>query len=462
MHPSAARLVGMAGRSTKVQQQAMRPVITFLTQSPSSSRRTQSLLKDMFGMEPSKQIINKPEEEEATSLDAMFSLQIPGLSTPRWDSVASTCPSSGTVLHFLSPTTNSTADVEKTALSPSENNGLDLLSISYSCAEVGSLEEETLTTSNAILEARQFIASHMGIGKSSSSNFGAGVKLAMKIALGRPVTTSQISGLPDGLPLLKLPSGDIQNNFEMSNHTPSAKSTPFWLREIVLPHVDDDLDMNGDSLLSSFANSGLSRPIVGLYQWSGAFSSEEKHNDLRKSLVCRPLPAAKEDRNLAPVSLVFECKDLKEALKMVNSVDGTVSGKVGFSGNGKTGQIRVGHVDLKGVDIRMCESSKLSSHFAESEEALLAGSLADLQNDNVMAEGGVDSSDNISNRYANNNKQRPSSDTMNGLGDCWMEFRANLKSPSGFFSKKKVIVTTHRASSQGSERIARAPNIPYE
>lgn len=462
MHPSAARLVGVAGRSTKVHQQAIRPVITFLTQCPSSSRRTQSLLKDMFGMEPSKQIINKlEEEEEATSLDAMFFLQIPGLSIPRWDSVASTCPTSGTVLHFLSPTTNSTTDVEKAALSPSEKNGLDLLSISYICAEVGSAEEETLTTANAIMEARQFIASHIGVGKSSSSNFGAGMKLAMTVALGRPVTTSQISGLPDGLPLLKLPSGDIHNNFEMPNHTPSTKNTPFWLREIVLPHVDDDLDMNGDSLLSSLANSGLSRPVVGLYQWPGAFSSKEK--EMRKSLVCRPLPAATEDRILAPISLVFECKDLKEALQVVNGVDGTVSGKVGFSGNGKKGQIRVGHIDLKGVDIRMCESSKLSSQFAESEEALLAGSLADLQNDNVMAEGALDSSDNISNRYTTkNDKQRPSSNSMNGLGDCWMEFRANMKAPSGFFSKKKVIVTTHRASGRGTERIARAPNIPYE
>ena len=184
---------------------------------------------------------------------------------------------------------------------------------------------------------------------------------------------------------------------------------------------------------------------------------------MRKSLACRTLPAATEDRILAPISLVFECKDLKEALQVVNGVDGIVFGKVGFSGNGKKGQIRVGHKDLKGVDIRMCESSKLSSQFAESEEALLAGSLADLQNDNVMAEGALDSSDNISNRYTTkNDKQRSSSNSMNGLGDCWMEFRANMKAPSGFFSKKKVIVTTHRASGRGTERIARAPNIPYE
>eukprot|EP00551_Chaetoceros_affinis_P019011 CAMPEP_0203734518 /NCGR_PEP_ID=MMETSP0092-20131115/30126_1 /ASSEMBLY_ACC=CAM_ASM_001090 /TAXON_ID=426623 /ORGANISM="Chaetoceros affinis, Strain CCMP159" /LENGTH=107 /DNA_ID=CAMNT_0050618789 /DNA_START=1 /DNA_END=321 /DNA_ORIENTATION=+ len=26
-------------------------------------------------------------------------------------------------------------------------------------------------------------------------------------------------------------------------------------------------------------------------------------------------------------------------------------------------------------------------------------------------------------------------DTMNGLGDCWVEFRANMKQPSGFFKK---------------------------
>jgi len=44
---------------------------------------------------------------------------------------------------------------------------------------------------------------------------------------------------------------------------------------------------------------------------------------------------------------------------------------------------------------------------------------------------------------------------MNGLGDCWVEFRANLKKPSGFF-------TRNTKSNRQSHKVAKAPDIPYE
>ena len=52
---------------------------------------------------------------------------------------------------------------------------------------------------------------------------------------------------------------------------------------------------------------------------------------------------------------------------------------------------------------------------------------------------------------------------MNGLGDCWVEFRANMKQPLGFV--RKALKSAHSGTSTGKlapKRIVKAPNIPYE
>jgi hypothetical protein len=87
----------------------------------------------------------------------------------------------------------------------------------------------------------------------------------------------------------------------------------------------------------------------------------------------------------------------------------------------------------------------------------MAGSLDDLQNANVMVEGGNTRSLNdveitVSSSKAIASKKKV--DVMNGLGDCWVEFRANIKRPQGFFDKK--------ARTKTMNRIAKAPDLPYE
>jgi hypothetical protein len=99
------------------------------------------------------------------------------------------------------------------------------------------------------------------------------------------------------------------------------------------------------------------------------------------------------------------------------------------------------HKDTAGLDIRLTESTACISSFSEAQEALLAGSLDELQNVNVLMEGG--------------NETKAYQETMNGLGDCWVEFRANLKKPSGFF-------TRNTKSNRQSHKVAKAPDIPYE
>eukprot|EP00558_Chaetoceros_sp_UNC1202_P001977 CAMPEP_0197258448 /NCGR_PEP_ID=MMETSP1429-20130617/82104_1 /TAXON_ID=49237 /ORGANISM="Chaetoceros sp., Strain UNC1202" /LENGTH=61 /DNA_ID=CAMNT_0042722557 /DNA_START=38 /DNA_END=223 /DNA_ORIENTATION=+ len=61
---------------------------------------------------------------------------------------------------------------------------------------------------------------------------------------------------------------------------------------------------------------------------------------------------------------------------------------------------------------------------------------------------------------------------MNGLGDCWVEFRANVKRPLGFMKKRLNANMSMNNSQMNSrvrsgnddriQRVAKAPNLPYE
>jgi hypothetical protein len=109
----------------------------------------------------------------------------------------------------------------------------------------------------------------------------------------------------------------------------------------------------------------------------------------------------------------------------------------------------VGHYDFQGIDLRYCQSKELSSMFPEAQESLMAGSLDDLQNVNVMVKGG---NAQISDNKAISSHTRV--DSMNGLGDCWVEFRANLKRPMGYFEGK--------SRRKPAQRTVKAPDLPYE
>jgi hypothetical protein len=84
----------------------------------------------------------------------------------------------------------------------------------------------------------------------------------------------------------------------------------------------------------------------------------------------------------------------------------------------------------------------LSSSFDESQESLLAGSLAELQSVNVVSEG----------KHTNKNTEETSGD-KNTAKDCWMELRTNAKYPSGFLLSR---------GKKNPLTVAKPPDIPYE
>jgi hypothetical protein len=194
------------------------------------------------------------------------------------------------------------------------------------------------------------------------------------------------------------------------------------LKEIAVPAYDFAVYSDSSSLLTRLSSSGLPSPKTGLYNWS--------------STRIRPLPTGSEDQRLPPPSLIFHCDSLEDV-----SVEehGAVTSRIGFGSLGN-GQLIVLHKDLPGLDLRYCSSTVSASSFAEAQESLLAASLADLQSTNILLGGG----------------EKAKADERIGLGDCWVEFRANIKAPLGFWRKYAM------AKSKSKHRIAKAPDLPFE
>ena len=217
------------------------------------------------------------------------------------------------------------------------------------------------------------------------------------------------------------------------------------------------------TLQHKFSMSSLSRPRTGLYQWPASTSrcSEIDSSNIStgREIIFRPLPTAPTDLKVPPPCLIFQpnsvsSSDNSQSLSLaveeiVNRVkqNGGMTSKIGFNSQ-RVGQLRVLHLDLLGLDIRYCPSKQCSISFAESEESLMAASLPELQSIHVMVEGADSNDDNTINvkndtQTNDQNKSRYSvqygqegehtQDAMNGLGDCWVEFKANIKRPSGFF-----------------------------
>jgi len=402
------------------------PVVTLLSKSPDVARRTQSLLRSLFGMKPVVPL--RRRQEEGDELDKIFP---PFLGwRMRWDSVASQCASSGAVLHLLSPSCQSSTDFIMSAGGGSPE--LSVLSVTNGIEEGGPPSGEEASLS--VHKSRHQLALRMHeLGNDSTTT---AMKTMMRTSLGQKLNVSHLLGScsKSGLPFLDLPSTECGENNTVflqkgKCHLETETMGTFKLREIALPYFDDATYEDGSTLFSRLGHSALSRPKTGLYQWP------------QSGIAIRPLPAAKEDLTLAPPSFVFHCESLDDAQKIIDS-SGANSAKVGFSGHDRKGQLIVRHQLLAGLDFRMCEASALSSTFAEAQESLLAGSLDDLQSANVL--GGTDEG---------STGVRGHSDAMNGLGDCWIEFRANCRKPSGFLNKGKNV---------SSKRIVKAPSIPYE
>uniref|UniRef100_A0A7S2P0Q4 Uncharacterized protein n=1 Tax=Leptocylindrus danicus TaxID=163516 RepID=A0A7S2P0Q4_9STRA len=191
------------------------------------------------------------------------------------------------------------------------------------------------------------------------------------------------------------------------------------------------------SCLTRPKNSITGKPLIGLFQWPAQ----------KSGVVFRPIPAARKDMALPHPSIIFQCSSLEAAADELSN-SGVNLFKIGFSsgmnrGNNKrnmNGQLAVVHPDFGGLDVRLCDGNDLNAGFAENQEALMASSLGELQSANVLAEGGEG-------RHHRNH------DFMNGIGDCWVEFRAHMKNPSGFFAGSRR---------QTPIRIAKPPDLPPE
>lgn len=386
------------------------PVVSLFTASPAASRAAQELLRDAFSIEPT--IIS---DERGDELDQL--LQIPMMSR-YWDSVASKCPSTGTILHFLSLSSSTASAADDTKVNQANGHHVSLISI------IDSKDSGNHYDASAVQQSRQFLASHIGEG--DRIRFTKPFRLILDHTLGRQISASDITGLRGGLPLLQLPTSN-----EKTYPIQSTPKLQAGLKEIAIPFYDDCVYPNGQSLLSALGSSSLNRPTVGLYQWPG------------NGVVLRPLPSAQEDRTLPAPSLVFYTENLTETAEKMTAL-GALIGKIGYNGLGNSGQLMTSHPALLGLDIRMTDRAEYTSAFPEAQEALLASSLDELQNVNVFLQGGKDDI-----------TTRSKVDGRDNQGDCWVEFRANLKQPSGFVKRAT-------GKSKAKLKVAKAPDLPFE
>jgi len=418
------------------------PIVTLLSPSPAASRRAAQRLSAWTSFQHCQETAPPTALNQVFGVDASTNSHTPSfikslLPTIQWDSVALECSESGTILHWLSPIPHQQGNDDNhndtTLDSPHELLAVqDVASVTAAVERIAAVVLQTASVPY----------------------------LSMRHAVvGKPVTRMHL--LANSLPILHLDSNNHSNSNRNNSSSNAASRTTLplpssrtaarpsgaigWLKEVAIPAYNDEMDLAGDTLMTQFTNSSLARPAVGLYQLSSNNSSNSNNNNL----CLRPLPAAKEDRKLPPPSLVFSTHsvdhvqelasamtvdDIKETNKDKDASSPTATvavvrtGKIGYTGNG-VGQIMLQTTDWMGLDVRFCQATKYSSMFAEAQESLLAGSLAELQSPHVLQGG---------------SKQVKE-------GDCWAEFRANLKHPSGFLQR------TAKPS-----KIAKAPDLPYE
>lgn len=365
------------------------PVISLLSPSPASSRRAADRLAGWTNLQRVLDVEASPE-----SLNSVFrSSFLPKL---KWDSIALECPETGTILHWLSLESKSVSmSMSDSGSDTDTDTGMDTPHELLAVQDV-----------SGVTQACQKIATKVGV--SASVPY-----VCMSHAMGRPISVHKL--LASGLPFLHF--GEEQDKAPRNtSSTVTLRPTTGCLKEIVIPAYDDETDRDGLTLLSKCAHaSSLARPCTGLYQFKDA-----------SQLCLRPLPAAKEDRRLPPPSLVFHT-DSVDRIEELALAETTATAKIGFTGTVK-GQIMVQTADWAGLDVRFCQATKYSSMFAEAQESLLAGSLPELQSPDVLQGGSGKKKD----------------------GDCWGEFRANLRHPTGFLQPAR------------QQKIARAPDLPYE
>lgn len=324
-------------------------------------------------------------------LNAAFKSSIPGFSR-KWFSVSSKCPQSRTILHFIS------LDSQSHKTGP-----FGLLGVSNVPTGV--------TPNEGIEKFRDLLASHVKDRSTAINLSGSLGSTVSPASLLKSVSTG-------GLPLLDFPEEE-----SFGGDTDGKGVT--GLKEVVVPFFDYAQYNDGSTLLSRMSKAKFSRPTVGVYQWPGSATH------------IRPLPMAAEDQQLPPPSLIFHSVSPKHT-EDVASKAGVHLAKIGYGGS-SVGQKMLIHPDLHGLDIRCCTQDTFSSSFAEAQESLLAASIDELQSTNTLLAGGESGED----------------DERIGNGDCWVEFRANLRRPSGFWQRPASSMVT-------KNRTVKAPDLPFE
>lgn len=320
------------------------------------------------------------------------------------DRVSLECPRSGTVLQWL------TFDKTQSDRKVDERNPFRLLAVQDA--------PSALTATQQLQQA---------IEASTSST-----KMKLKRMFGQPVTAKDLLG-KSTLPLL-----NFQPSFLTTEERQQQKNDPFvdgCLKEIAIPTFDDAVYSDGQTLREHLSAAPLHRPVTGLYQLTTGSSSSN-------GLCLRPLPTGVEDRKLSAPSLVIHQDSLENLSWVTEMDDGQMAStngdfyvyKIGYNGIGK-GQLMIRSPDWCGIDLRFCQHTKHRAGFNEAQEALLAGSLPSIQSTHVLdgARGTID----------------PRTDKM----DCWVEFRASVRNPLGFWSNRR---------NHNKPRIAKVPDIPYE
>ena len=393
-------------------------------------------------------------------------------SSSSWDSIACACPTSGTILHFLSYHSAANESQQPQLTDDDIHSPLHLIAV-HGPLSSGHFEPNFNSRyQTAMIECRRRLAETMGVGNfipahSFASTFEARLRGflidVMCSVMGRapqphwiiPASTSA-TPIFDLDPLIPSNATSVVPDESIKDeHQYKHTDCRGILREIVLPFFPAI-----SSLQSTLSQSSLSRPLPGLYQYRtgseyGNESVERTTTNPKPGLIVRPLPAAKDDLRLSPPSLVFQCKSLATAQVLVEEKLGGRTYKIGWRGNGQLGSLIVSHPSITGLDVRICETPGdvwvLSSSFDESHDSLLAGSLEELLSVHVVSEG--KHTDSIE-------KSSTVGDETNAkTGDCWVELRTTMKHPSGFLKKFSSTASFQKPKQM---TIAKPPDLPYE
>ena len=415
-HIISSRVMYHRAMTNSSSSSSLGTVLTFLSPSTAYSRSAVEFLNASLGLIP---INNSTSKNMRDSLD---NLHFGSGGQEKWHSTASYCQTSGTILHFLSLSTNDNNNdtQDKENMAP-----LQLISIHG----LGSIADCRQSLANTIQSKQYTIETRLrGIIFNLMNKLGKQITPAWILA-DNP-TTSHVS------PILDLTNHSKDNCVTIDDESNGSIGK---LRELVLPFFPEE-----SSLQSTLSKSSLARPLPGLYQCSAVASTDESKNTIANNgLIFRPLPAAEEDLTLSKPSLVFQCQHLTDSQKLIEEKGGKTH-KIGWRGHGKLGSLMVQHPSLSGLGIRLVQSTTdgwmPTAAFDESTESLLAGSLDELQSSHVNSDGNVSDDSLVK-------------DEKIGNGDCWIEVRSNVQQPLGFIKQFK---------SQKKQTIAKPPDLPFE